>query len=141
MNIINALVDNAFKHRLILVNNVQFVILTSYTYNTIIEFRYDDTEFKRFLINSESITKSTEAIDQLKALQRMKDVELNTNTTELFTFIFEIDSTAFIETILLNTFMRLITFHIMSINTLFLLCLIDMNKLKAFFNNIINEII
>jgi hypothetical protein len=141
MNIVNALVDNVFKHRLTSMNNVQSVILTSYTYNTIIEFRYDDTEFKRLLIDSEAITKSTEEIDQLKALQRMKDVELNTSTTESITFIFEIDSIAFIETTLLNTPMRLITFHIVSINTSFLLCLIDMNKLEAFFNNIINEII
>jgi hypothetical protein len=66
MNIVNALVDNVFKHRLTSMNNVQFVILTSYTYNTIIEFRYDDTEFKRLLIDSEAITRSTEEINQLK---------------------------------------------------------------------------
>jgi hypothetical protein len=122
-------------------NNVQFVILTFYTHNTIIKFRCDDTEFKRLLIDSKTITRLTEEIDQLKTLQKMKDVELNISTTESITFIFEIHNTVFIKTILLNTSMRLITFYMMLINTLFLLYLIDINKLEAFFNNIINEII
>ena len=37
--------------------------------------------------------------------------------------------------------MGLITFHIVPVNTPFLLCLADMDKLEAFFNNITNRVI
>ena len=142
MNTVNTLADNAFKHRLTSVEEAQIIVLTPYSYSMIIESKYDDTKFKRLLIDSEATTRSIDEIDQLKALQKIENiVNLDVDTTESVTFIFEIDSTTSIETITLNTLMRSVTFHIILVNTLFLLCLIDINKLEAFFNNIINEII
>jgi hypothetical protein len=41
----------------------------------------------------------------------------------------------------LNTFLEIIIFYIMQINTSFLLYLADLNKLNAFFNNITNQIL
>lgn len=45
------------------------------------------------------------------------------------------------KSIYLNTLLELIVFSIMLINILFLLNLANINKLLAYFNNIINELI
>ena len=37
--------------------------------------------------------------------------------------------------------MGMIAFHIMPVNTPFLLCLADMDRLGAFFNNITNQLV
>ena len=43
--------------------------------------------------------------------------------------------------VILNTLMGLIIFYVVFINNSFLLYLADMNKLGAYFNNIINQVI
>ena len=69
MNTINTLTDNAFKHRLTSINDTQSIThLTFYSYSTIIESRYDDTEFKRLFIDSETTTRSIDEMNQLKTL-------------------------------------------------------------------------
>lgn len=60
---------------------------------------------------------------------------------KLTNFIFKIKSVASIKLIILNKPMGLITFYIISINILFLLCLTDINKFGAYFKNITNQII
>ena len=49
---------------------------------------------------------------------------------------FGINSTTFIELIILKIFIELIKFHIIYINIPFLLNLINMNKFKIYYNNI-----
>jgi hypothetical protein len=44
-------------------------------------------------------------------------------------------------TIYLNTSIDVITFHIVFVHTFFLLCLVDMNRLRFYFNNLINMFI
>lgn len=58
--------------------------------------------------------------------------------TEFANFIFKIKSVVYIGSICLNTQLKLIIFYIALFNILFLLCLTDMDKHKAFFNNITN---
>ena len=50
-------------------------------------------------------------------------------------FIFEIDNITFIGSVILDTPMGSIIFHIVPVNTPFLLCLADIDKLEAFFSN------
>jgi hypothetical protein len=141
MNTIDILVDNVFKHRLTFINETKSIDLISFFNNFIFESRYDDSKFKRFLINSKTITKLIERIKQLNTLQKTKNVQLHTSTIKSITFIFEIESTISIESIILSTLIKSVTFHIVSVNISFLLCLVNMNKLRAFFSNIINQVI
>ena len=46
-----------------------------------------------------------------------------------------------ISSFILNTFIRVIKFNVIYINIPFLLCLIDINKLKVIYNNIKNILI
>lgn len=67
--------------------------------------------------------------------------QLDKNITGSANFIFRIESVASIRLINLNTLLKSITFHIVPINTPFLLRLADMDKLGVFFNNITYKII
>ncbi len=81
-------------------------------------------------------------IDQLKELQQPHiSVQLDKNIARLANFIFRIESVALIRSINLDTLLEFVIFHIVSINTSFLLCLDNIDKYRAFFNNITNQVI
>ena len=142
-SIINTLADNTFKHRITLSDETVLpTTLTPYVFNSSTDSRYNDTEFKGLLINSGASTRSTGGIGQLKALQQLDiSVQLDKNTAGSANFTFGIGSAASIGSVNLETSLGSITFYIMPVNTSFLLCLADMDKLRAFFNNITNEVI
>lgn len=118
------------------------IVPASYVFNLSIDLWYNDIEFKRLFIDLGASTQSTKGIGQLKKLQQLNiSIKLNKNRARSTNFIFRIGSAASIRSVNLGTLLRQITFHIMLVNILFLLCLADMNKLGAFFNNITNEII
>ena len=78
----------------------------------------------------------------MKALQQLDtSFQLDKNTAGLANFTFEIGSTALIRSVNLHTLLRLITFHIVPVNTPFLLCLANIDKHGAFFNNTTNQVI
>ena len=142
--IINLFTDKAFKHRIICKDEatVAFVASATYSFNTIISSHYDKSEFKDLLINSDAAMRFTDGINQLKTFQNInKIIKINISTADSVSFIFRIDNTSSINTINLNTSLKTVVFHIMQINTSFLFCFVDMNKLKAFFNNIINQFV
>ncbi len=56
-------------------------------------------------------------------------------------FKFEIDEILFIDIVNLNIFVDVIISHIVLVQISFLLCLIDMNRLSLYFNNLINMFI
>lgn len=56
-------------------------------------------------------------------------------------FISRIGSTISFGSVILDTLIRLIMFHIILVNILFLLCLADIDNLGVFFNNITNHLI
>lgn len=68
-------------------------------------------------------------------------MKLNKRTTGLTNFIFGIKNTLSIGTINLDTSLEIIIFHIVQVNILFLLYFVDIDKLRAFFNNLINGVI
>lgn len=101
--------------------------------------QYINTEFKGLVIGSDILTQSIDNICQLKELQQLNIfIQLNKNTARSANFIFGIKSTAFIGLIILNTSMGSITFYIILVNTLYLLCVADIDKFRIFFNNITN---
>ena len=141
INAVYLLINIAFKYRITHANDTIVATLVSYSFTTSIDSRYNKFEFKELLIDFDVVVRFTKDINQLKALQKVIHVKLDEITAELTNFVCEIDSIFFIDTINLNTLIDTIVCHIVQINILFLLCLADMIKLKAFFNNITNKII
>ena len=144
LTVTNLLADKTFKHRITCKNEVTaaFVAFTTYSFNATTSSRYDESEFKDLLIDSDVVMRFTNGIGQLKTLQNInKTVKIDTSTAGSASFIFGIGSTSSINTINLNTPLGMIVFHIVQINTPFLLCFADMDKLGAFFNNIANQLV
>jgi hypothetical protein len=140
----NALANRAFQHRLISKNIINALINESFDfiYISITDSRYDDSEFKKILVDCDAADRSIEEIEQFKALQRISNVAIALNEKTIDSSIkFEIDNTLTLEFIDLNISLEMITFHIVKINTSFLLCLNDFDRLDIYFNNLINEIV
>jgi hypothetical protein len=140
----SSLADQAFKHRLISKNCIIIITLINKPFNftSTADSRYDDREFKGILVDCDAAGRSTEDIEQFKALERISnnDVKLNTKTVES-SIRFGIDNTLILEFVDLNISLEIITFHIVEMNISFLLCLNDLNRLRIYFNNLINEMI
>jgi hypothetical protein len=141
--ITSLLANQTFKHRLIAENCIIITALINelFSFISTTESRYDDHEFKDILMNCETAELSTDDIEQFKVLKRISnDVKLNTKTVES-NIKFEIDSISILSTVALNISLERIIFHIVEVNISFLLSLIDLNRLKMYFNNLINEMI
>ena len=120
----NLFIDKTFKHRIICKNETIAAFITSatYSFNAIINSCYDESEFKDLLIDSNAAMRSTNDIDQLKILQNInKIIKININTANFMNFIFEINNTFSINTINLNTSLKMVVFHIVQINMSFFL--------------------
>jgi hypothetical protein len=140
--IINMLVDKTFKHKLISKNNIiVFVVSISYIYIVFIASRYNDREFKDILIDHDVTDFFSDDIEQFTILQRINKLTLSLNKNKIISFKFDIDEISFIDTINLNTSIDVITFHIVFVHTSFLLCLADMNRLRLYFNHLINMLL
>jgi hypothetical protein len=136
------LADKAFKHRFISIN---IIIVSSnsisYIYNVFIASRYNDREFKNILIDHDAANFSSEDIEQFTTLQRISKTTLILNKKRIIFFKFDIDKILFIDIVDLNTSVDVITFHIVFVQISFLLCLVDMNRLRFYFNNLIKMLI
>jgi hypothetical protein len=142
--IINSFANKTFEHRLISKDIINALIneLFDFTFTliSIIESRYDDREFKNILMNCDAARRSTAEIEQFTALQRLNDsIQLDKSIVGS-KIQFDIDSISIMSTIELNISLRLMIFHIVEINTSFLFCLVDLNRLEVYFNNLINEL-
>jgi hypothetical protein len=141
--ITSLLADRTFEHRLISKNITNVFIDESFDFSfiSIIESRYDDREFKNILIDCDVARRSTAEIDQFTALQKLNDsIKLDKSIVES-KIQFDIDSISIMSTIELNISLKQLIFHIIEINTSFLLCLVDLNRLDVYFNNLINELV
>jgi hypothetical protein len=139
--ITSSFANKTFEHRLISKNIINACINESFIYISIIESRYDDREFKNILMNCDAARRSTAEIKQFTVLQRLNDsIKLNKSTVES-KIQFEINSILIMSTIELNTSLKQLIFNIIEINTLFLLCLVDLNRLEVYFNNLTNELV
>ncbi len=140
--IIIMLADKTFRHRLIFMNNIIVSSNSiSYSYNAFTTSRYDDREFKSILIDHDAADYSFEDIEQFTTLQRISKTLMILNKKRIISFRFDIDEIAFIDTVDLKTSVDVITFHIVFVHISFLLCLADMNRLRLYFNNLINMLI
>ncbi len=140
--IIIMFVDKTFKHRLISTNNIIVSSNSiSYNYNVFIVSKYDDREFKNILIDHDVANHFSKNIKQFTILQRISKTFLILNKKRIISFRFNIDEIFSIDTINLKISVDVITFHIVLVHISFLLCLADMNRLRLYFNNLINMLI
>ena len=137
------LADYAFLHQITLKDKtIPSVTPVLYTYTTGINLRYNDTEFKGLHIDSGAAVRSTGGISQFQALQRLDNsVLLDKTTAGSMNITFGMESTSSIGTVNLVTPIGTIVFHIVKVNTPFLLCLADIDKTGAYFNNITNILV
>jgi hypothetical protein len=94
-----------------------------------------------FIFFDPCLVSSQEDIEQFTILQRISKTTLILNKKRIISFRFNIDKILFIDIVNLNISVDVITFHIVLVQTLFLLCWIDMNRLRLYFNNLINMFI
>jgi hypothetical protein len=140
--IIIMLADKRFKHKLISMNNITASANSiSYIYNVFTASRYDDRQFKDILIDHDAANFSSESIEQFTILQRISKTTLILNKKRITSFKFDIDEILFIDIVNLNISVDVITFHIVLVQISFLLCLANMNRLRLYFNNLINMLI
>jgi hypothetical protein len=140
--IIIMLADKTFKHKLISMNNIIISANSiSYIYNVFTASRYDDREFKDILIDHDAANFSSENIEQFTILKRISKTTLILNKKRIIFFRFDIDEILFINIVNLNTSVDVITFHIVFVQISFLLCFVDMNRLRFYLNNLINMLI
>ena len=141
--VIADLINNVFKHRVIFRDDATiFENLTSYTYNAFFDIKYGFFEFKNLLINSKATIRSTKNIEQFKTLQNIDNLfKFNSNAAEFANFVFDMNTTTSIDSIDLKISIETIIFHIIQVNTSFLLCLIDFDKTEIYFNNLTNQLI
>jgi hypothetical protein len=143
--VISSLADRAFKHRLISKNCIIITVFIneSFDFNFIstTDSRYDDRKFRGILVNCDAAGRSIGGIGQFKVLQRLSnDVKLDKSTVGS-SIRFGIGNILILGSVDLNISLGVITFHIVEVNISFLLCLNDLDRLRIYFNNLINEMV
>ncbi len=112
-----------------------------FTYVTIIDRsdRYISEKFYEIMIDFDVSRFSTTDYDQYLAYIRdNKDEKMNIIKTETIHVQFEIDFIFSVESLTIDTSIETVKFHIIKIDTSFLLSLADINRLKVYFNNVEN---
>lgn len=113
-----------------------------FAFKTVTESQYNDIKFKDLLLDSDTSTKLTGRLGLLKTLQKIDStIKINNSTAGSANFSFGIDNTTSLCYINLDIPIELLIFHIVSVHTLFVICLADLNKLSVLFNNVINELV
>ena len=140
--ITKTLANDAFRHCFISSDEIFSILSISYVFNVSIDSRYDFSKFKDLLIDSRTATRSIGNMDQLKILQKLDNtIKFDISIVESTNFIFDINSTGSIKSINLNTSIELIIFYIEQINTFFLFCFVDLDRVNVYFNIVSNRII
>jgi hypothetical protein len=110
--------------------------IDSFTY--IIIDRYIFAVFYDIMIDSNASIQSIVNYEQYLAFIKNIFIDLNRTKTDIVNVQFEIESIASIESLIIDISFEIMKFHVIKIDTFFLLSLADMNRLKIYFNNVEN---
>src|ERR1700722_9998770 len=104
---------------------------------------YTPKEFYSIIINIGASKKSTAGYKQylIYITTANSNIDINTTQTGAINVQFGISLTALIRLVTVKTLIGLVNFHIVKADTLFLLCLADIDRLQVYYNNIINTLI
>ena len=83
---------------------------------------------------------STIDYEQFLTYRKIIEIIINSAKTKIIHVQFDIKSISFIKFIIITIFINQIEFHIIKIDTFFLLCLTDLDRLNVYYNNI-NDIL
>lgn len=108
---------------------------------TYIASRYGNGIFMGILIDTEASERSTAGEHQLIALQRIQHIEFDKTRAGEARIQFGIGQAVSIGTAEVTTPIGTVIFHVVQANTPFLLCLRDMDLLRATFNNLRNVMV
>ena len=93
------------------------------------------------MIDTETSRYSTIGYGQFLAYNKIIETAINSAKTETIHVKFDIESISFIKSIIITIFINQIEFYVIKIDTFFLLCLADFDRLNVYYNNINNTLI
>ena len=112
----------------------------SYTIET--TSRYTSAQFQGIMVDTRASKRSTGGYGQFLTLQKQDSaVQLNIATQGIVNVQFGIGSTSLISSARVSIPIGTVEFHIVKVNTPFLLCLADIDNLQVYFNNLKNLLI
>jgi hypothetical protein len=104
--------------------------------------RYISEKFYEMMIDSSASTKSIAEYGQYLAFNKVHpSIDLNLTKTGTVNVQFGIESASSIESLIIDISFEIVKFHVINADTSFLLSLVDKNRLKVYFNNVINSLI
>src|SRR6266516_285391 len=103
--------------------------------------RYTSDKFYRVMIDTGASKISTAGYGQYLAYKRINNATVDTTNAGAINVQFGIGSTSSIGSVMVNTPVGSIEFHIVKADTPFLLCLADMDALEVYYNNLRNVLI
>jgi hypothetical protein len=68
-------------------------------------------------------------------------MDINITQTRAINIQFSISLTVLIKSVIVKTLISLVDFHIVKVDTPFLLCLVDIDRLQVYYNNVIDTLI
>jgi hypothetical protein len=140
--IVNSLRDYSFDHTLTQAISPTQADLFAYSTTTSIS-RYNASRFYDVMIDTRALRVLTTGFGQYLAYQGTIDsnATLDKSTAGAVSVQFGISSTALVSSLTLQTLVRTVQFHVIKADTLFLLCLADLDSLILYFNNITNKVV
>ncbi len=102
--------------------------------------RYTSEMFYDIMIDSKASVRSIVDYEQYLAFIKNTSIDLDHIKTETVNVQFEIESILSLKSIIIDTSIELMKFHVIKTDTSFLLSLADMNRLKVYFNNVENTL-
>jgi hypothetical protein len=103
--------------------------------------RYTSDRFYGVMIDTGASRRSTAGWGQYLAYQKVQNTLIDTTTAGAINVQFGIGSTTSVGSITVNTPVGAIEFHLVKADTLFLLCLADIDTLQVYYNNIQDKLI
>ena len=113
-----------------------------FTYTSVTILRYTSTKFIGVIIDTGASQRSIAGYGQYLALKHnIPIVHLNESTKGTVNVQFGIGSTSLIGSVTVLTPIGDVDFHVVRVDTLFLLCLADLDRLQVYYNNITNSLV
>ena len=104
--------------------------------------RYTPKEFYSVIININALKKSTAGYRQYLAYKAINNnIDINTIQTGAINIQFSISLIILIKLVKVKTLIGLVNFYMVKVDTLFLLYLVNMDRLQVYYNNIMDTLI
>jgi hypothetical protein len=101
--------------------------------------RYISEKFYKMMIDSNALTKLIVEYEQYLAFNKINlFIQLNFSRAKTVNVQFDIKSASSIKSLIIDISFEIMKFHVIKADTSFLLSLINMNRLKVYFNNVEN---